>query len=225
MKNYALAFALLLVIGASAQNRNHKFGFTAGTAIQHYSGDLGNNFFKFKSCCFGAEVFTAGLYLDKTFDLNISATVGDYGYCQSSADAKRFVPISERCPGCKGRSGMGDLRSRMVSGNIALKYKLNNGIIFNEDSKLAPYLYGGLGLSYLTDRMKRECVTVGSHFSLNAGVGLKYNITEKLNAGYNLGVSCFTADKVYATNGNNHSGMYGKTDKCLQNTLYIGMNF
>ena len=223
MKNYTLVFALLLTIGVNAQNRNHKFGFTAGTAIQHYSGDLGNSFFKFNTCCFAAEVFSLSYYLDNAFDFTASSTIGDFGYWQRPGDQK-VVPLGKRCPGCKGE-GMGELRSRMYTGNIAIKYKLDNGTVFREDSKISPYMYVGVGVNYLADRMKRNCVNTGTHFSVNTGAGLKYNVTSRFSFGYNIAVSHFVNEHIYATVGGDNMVMDGKKDKCLQNTLYLGMTF
>lgn len=221
MKNYLFFLAaVLLTLQASAQTKNHRFGITSGGTIQHYSGDLGNSFFKFNSCCFGAEVVTFGYYLDQIFDVSASVTVGDFGYWAPRSGA----PVKNICPGCKGK-GMDELRSRMVSGNILLKYKLNNGIIFMENAKIAPYLYCGAGVTHLADRMKRNCVNVGYHFSLNTGGGLKYNLSERFNIGYNLGISYFTHDKVYATVDDANVSMDGKKDMLMQNTLFLGVNF
>ena len=227
MKNYIFGLVLLLLtIGATAQTQNHRLGITSGVYIQHYNGYLGNSFFKFNSVCFGGEALTLGYYLDKTFDFNFSTTIGDYGYCQSEADAKRIIPLSERCPGCKDRLGMGELRSRMVAGNIALKYKFANDIIFKEDSKISPYMYFGMGINHLSDNMKRQCVSVGNHFSLNTGAGFKYNLNERFNVGYSLGVGYFTKGQVYATAGDSNGiTMKGKRDMYMQNAIFVGMNF
>lgn len=226
MKNYLFPLGFIfLAAGASAQTKEHKLGITSGAYIQHYNGDLGNSLFKFNTCCFAGEVLTLGYYLDRTFDFNFSASIGDYGYCQTAVQANKVIPISDRCPGCKDRIGMGELRARMFSGNIALKYKFANGITLKEDSKISPYLYAGMGINYLRDQMKRQCVSVGTHFSINAGVGVKYNINERFNVGYNLGAGCFTKDKVYATTGNSEvMEMTGKRDMYMQNTLFVGVN-
>jgi len=226
MKTPLSALLLFLVsIVATAQTANHKIGITSGGCIQQYNGNLGSSFFKFNTSCFGAEVLTFGYYLDRTFDFNVSASIGDYGYCQPASEANKVIPISQRCPGCRDKSGMGELRSRMFSGNIALKYKFANGTIFQEDSKIAPYVYVGMGINYLTDRMKRQCVNTGNHFSVNGGSGFKYNINEQLNIGYNLGIGYFTKDKVYASvNDINNMKMKDKNDKYMQHTLFIGIN-
>ena len=225
MKKQLFAFLFLLcAIGATAQTKDRKVGITVGSYIQHYKGDLGNSFFKFNTCCFAGEAATFGYYLDKTFDFNFSASVGDYGYWASPSERAKVVPLSERCPGCPGK-GMGELRAKMIAGNIALKYKFANGTILKEDSKISPYVYAGIGINHLRDQMGRQCVNVGNHFSLNAGGGFKYNINERFNVGYNLALGCFTKDKVYATANSDEMQMTGQKDMYMQNTLFIGLNF
>jgi len=168
---------------------------------------------------------TFGYYLDKTFDFSISASIGDYGFCPSASDAHKEVPIAQQCPGCVGKRGMSELRSRMFSGNVALKYKFSNGAILKEDCKISPYVYAGMGINLLSDRMGKQCVNEGTHFSLNAGIGVKYNITERFNIGYNLGIGYFTKKKVYAAAGNPEDmKMIGKKDMYMQNTLFVGVN-
>lgn len=226
MKKYLLISTLLLLAaGVTAQTKNDKLGFTSGYFIQQYNGNLGNSFFKFNTVCFAGVSSSFGYYLNRSFEMNVSSTVGDFGYSQTAADANRIIPIAERCPGCIGRTGMGELRSRMVSGNIAIKYKFANGILLKEDSRISPYTYFGCGINHLTDNMHRNCVNVGNHFSLNAGAGVKYNFTNRLNIGYNLGIGYFTNDKVYATTSTDDVvQMQGKKDMYLQHTLSLGIN-
>ena len=235
MKNILLVSVLLFCsIFAIGQSKNNKFGITCGFSIQHYNGNLGNSFFKFDRTIFGGFTSNFGVYLNKSFDFNIGGSIGHFGYCQTEADSKRKVSLEQRCPGCTDRLGMGDLKSSMLSGNIAIKYKLANGLILNEDSKFAPYLYVGLGINRLSDTMKKNCVNVGTHFTINSGVGIKYNITESLNIGYNLGLGCFMTKKVYYTNAiaddtelmdPDDIRMEKRKDFYLQNALTLGVNF
>ncbi len=235
MKNYLLIPALLLcTMSAIGQSQDNRFGITLGGSIQHYNGNLGNSFFKFKTTCYNGITSTFGAYLNKSFDLNIGGYVGYFGYCQTEADANRVVSLEQRCPGCKDRLGMGELRSLMVSGNLALKYKFANGIYLNENSKFAPYIYAGIGINHLSDVMKRQCVNVGNHFTINGGAGLKYNITKRFNIGYNIGFGCFTSKKTYYTNAiaSDSEDMDAedlkierRKDIYMQNSLSLGINF
>ena len=235
MKKHFLISALLLcTMGAIGQTKNNKFGITVGASIQHYNGNLGNSFFKFNSTCFGGITSTFGMYLNKSFDVNFGASIGHFGYCQTDADANRVVSIEQRCPGCTNRLGMGELRSLMISGNIAIKYKFANDIFLKENSKFAPYIYVGMGINRLSDNMKRQCVNVGNHFTINGGAGVKYTINERFNIAYNLGIGCFISKKVYYTNAltidsndkdEDDLKMEKRKDMHMQNSLSLGINF
>jgi hypothetical protein len=219
MKKQLFASMLLLfVIGANAQTAKHQIGFTGGFGFQQYNGDLGNDFYRFHWTKYGVASANVGYYLDKTFDVSMQFTIGDLGFCQTEAVADKAIPLKDRCPGCVGRKGYGNLNSRMAFGGIALKYKLANGDIFKEDAKIAPYFYVGIGMNRITDRMKMRCINPGDYFSINTGVGFKYNITEQFNIGYNIALGCFQSDKVdFMVHSHNN-------DKYLQNTFFVGMN-
>jgi hypothetical protein len=235
MKNYLLLSAFLLfALSAFGQNKNNRFGITAGGSVQHYNGNLGNSFFKFNSVWFGGGVTNFGVYINKSLDFDIGGSVCLFGYHPEHANGEE-VPLELRCPGCKGL-GMGELRSLMFSGNMAIKYKFANDIFLREDSKFAPYAYLGLGFNHLIDNMKRQCVNVGNHVSINAGAGIKYNITERFNIGYNLGVGVFPTKKVYNTNGLTSDAdaivsdagyikAQRRKDMYLQNAISLGINF
>ena len=243
MKNQLLmtAAVVLTTLSTIAQNKNHKIGVEAGAYLSHYNGNLGNSFFKFNTTAFGGVSANAGVYLSKSFDVNVGGTIGHFGYCQTTEDKKRVVPVEQKCPGCPGEEGgMGDLRSLMISGNVAMKYKFANGYILKENSKLAPYVYVGAGINRLSDNMRRNCVNVGKHFSLNGGVGVKYNFNERFNVGYNLGIGCFVTNKhVYSSNGikgitaetnttetnGEEMKMANKKDFYLHNAITFGFNF
>ena len=235
MKNHFLITVLFFcALGAHAQTKEHNIGITAGGYIQHYNGNLGNSFFQFNTACFAGATVNVGMYLNKSFDINVGGSIGDFGYCQTDADASRVVALSLRCPGCVDRLGMGELRSRMVSGNVGMKYKFANGFFLKEEAKMAPYVYAGVGINRLTDNMKRQCVNVGNHFTINAGAGITYNISKRMNIGYNLGIACFATKKVYATNSaaiedtdldEDDIKIEKRRDFGMQNTLSIGINF
>ncbi len=238
MKNKLLVSVLMLcAISAFGQNKKYKFGITAGGYVQHYNGNLGNSFFKFKSVWFCGVGGTFGVYLNKSFDLTAGVSVGDFGYCQTETDKRRIVSLSQRCPGCKDKLGMGELRSRMVSGNVAIQYKFANGTFLKEDSKFSPYVYVGVGISHLSDNMNRDCVNPGFHFTVNGGTGMKYNISERFSVGYNIGIGAFVSKKVYNTNAAARDlieedgkdaidiKMERRMDMYMQNSLFLGINF
>lgn len=81
MKNYVLVAVLFLCsMNVIGQNKNNKLGVTAGGSIQHYNGNLGNSFFKFNTTSFGGVTTNFGVYLTKSFDFNVGASIGHFGY-------------------------------------------------------------------------------------------------------------------------------------------------
>jgi OOP family OmpA-OmpF porin len=218
MKNYLSAFVLfLLALGATAQTANHKIGLSGGAGFQKYKGELGNDFLMYHWTEYGVVSVNAGFYLDNSFDFDLLGSIGDYGMCQSKAMANKEVALKYRCPGCIGRKGLGNLNSRMASGGFALKYKLANGYIFKEDAKIAPYVYAGMCMNRITDRMKMHCVRPGDYFSINTGFGFKYNFTDRYNIGYNMSFGYFQADNIDNLVG-------GKNDRSMQSSVFVGVN-
>lgn len=232
MKNILLIVAFILfTLNSFAQSKNHKVGITLGAYIQHYKGNLGNSFFRFRTVCFGGGSANVGLYVNKYFDANVGVTAGDYGYCPTAADVSRNAGVEQQCPGCEDRLGMGALRARMVAGNAAIRFKFANGFLLKENAKLSPYIYAGIGINHLADRMKKQCLNAGYHFSINGGGGIQYNICDRVNVGYNVVWGCFMTKKVYAENaesGDSYSAEAVKLDKrkdlYMQNSLFMGIN-
>lgn len=234
-KNTSIVLVFLCATALVGQSKNHKYGITVAGSINHYNGNLGNSFFQPKTTCFGGASATLGLYLNKSFDFNVGIGAGHFGYCQTDADVTRLAHLERTCPGCTDKLGMGDLRSLMISTNIAAKYKFANGLLLKENSRIAPYAYAGMGINHLSDNMKKNCVNPGFHFTINAGLGVKYNITERFNIGYNLGVGCFVTKKVYAegpVNPNEVDDHHDEVEKMnkrkdfiMQNSVTLGVNF
>ena len=98
-----------------------------------------------------------------------------------------------------------------------MRYKFANGILLNENSKFAPYMYAGFSINHLADRMKKNCVNVGSYMVINTGIGFRYNFNERLYAGYNLGVGSFQSDKLDRMDKE-------EADMSIQNTLFLGID-
>jgi hypothetical protein len=233
-KKLLISAFILCAFGLNAQTKEHKFGITVAGLINHYNGNLGSSFFKFKTTCFGGGKANLGIYVNRSFDLTLGTSISHFGYCQTDADASRVSALGLKCPGCLDKLGMVELRSLMIAGNIGIKYKLANGSILNENSKFAPYVYAGLGLNYLSDNMKKKCVNVGTHLTLNTGAGIKYNITDRISFGYDLNVGCFLAEKAYSSNkpvsSEHHEDpemekLEKRRDLYMQNALTLGFNF
>lgn len=226
----------LFLFTSNVYANKYKYEFSAGTYIQQYNGNLGNSFFRFNATCFAGTSLAINRYLNKSLDASLGIGAGHFGYCQTESDKLRIVSINQRCPGCLELKGMGELRSLMLSGNVALKYKFDNGYLLSENSKISPSIFIGLGINYLSDIMKRNCVNEGLHYTINAGAGLKYNITNRFSVGYTMTVGCFMKDKVYLTNesiGNvelepadeDEIAIERRKDLYLQNALNVSIKF
>ncbi len=230
MKKY-LFFLLLIAISinCSAQTSQKKIDFYGGFGFQQYNGDLGNGFYKFNSTEYGVGSLTLDYSLNKFFDIKFFTTFGDLGYCQvNDHEANHF----EEHHGHdhhhenedKENEGHGinpkteNLNSFMFSGNLALQIDFANGYIFSESSKFQPFVYFGIGLNRITDRMKMECVVPGFYTSINMGTGFKYYLSESIFAGYSLNFGVFTSDKLDFFD-------QGKNDRFMQNSATIGYSF
>lgn len=208
---------ILLFTNAQAQTREHRLGFVGGGGSQKYSGDLGNGFsFKNNVWCgdFNARI---NYYLNRSFDVGVFGSIGDFGYCQPDDVAKRPVDDDDRCPGCVGRVGLGNLNSRLHSCGLHLTYKFANGYLLKENSRIQPYIFAGGAFNYISDRMRMNCVVAGKYYSVNAGVGVKTYLTERINLGYILSFGYFTSDKLDFMS-------HGKNDMYMQNSLVLGVD-
>jgi len=218
MKSYLLSLGFIfLAIGAIAQTATNKLGLNIGGGFQQYHGDLGSALYKKYISSYGTINISVGYYLTKSVDACIFGFIGDYGYCQPEEMKNKEVPDADKCIGCVGRVGMGNLNSRIASGGVFLKYKIANGFLLSQNAKLKPHIYGGVSINRLTDRMKKKCIAVGDYYTVNAGLGLQYYLCEKVNIGYNIGFGYFTTDKIDFISR-------GKNDLYMQNTLNLGID-
>lgn len=221
MRNWlpVAAFLLLSSFTMSAQSKSHKLGLSFGGGPQDYRGDLGNGF-KVNSydSWRGAVVLQAGYYLNPSFDAGLFGSLGDLGFCQTFDVSNLPVESEDQCPGCEGRVGLGNLSSRLAAAGLSLKYKFANGYLLKEHSRVQPYVYAGAAFNHLTDRMKMNCVKTGNYLSVNAGLGVRFKITERINIGYNMGIGYFTQDDMdFMSHG-------GSNDYYMQNALLLGID-
>jgi hypothetical protein len=218
MKNYLYVIALsLFMVKGNAQTEARKWGMTIGVGNQQYHGYLGNGFYSNDQATYGVINITASHYLNKSFDYGVFGSLGDYGFCQAKGAANKEVPVEYRCKGCVGRDGMGNLSSRLVTSGAMIKYKFANDYLLSSSAKIKPYVYAGVAYNYLIDIMRNECVTPGNYYSLNAGIGCKYYLSERINIGCNVGLGCLPGKSVDEV-------QMGKNDMYLQNTVFLGID-
>jgi len=218
MKNYLFALGLFFItISTFAQTKNNKLGITIGGGSQKYNGDLGNGFTFKNNTSYGSVNANVNYYICNSFDIGLFSSIGDYGFCQPEGKAKTEIAIDDRCAGCLGRVGIGNLSSRLTTGGVLLKYKITNGYLLSETAKLKPYVFFGAAANSITDIMRMQCVNPGNYFSLNAGAGVKYYVSDRINFGYNLSFGYFTSDHL-------DYKMSRRNDMNIQNTLFVGID-
>lgn len=131
MKRKFLLLSAVLLLGfatSQAQNAENKWGVGLHFGVMEYGGDYSNQFYSF------TQGYAVGLslsrYLNPSFDL-----MGHFFYDMShSWDS--------------GKSGMPTwlhFEGDMFNLNLLAKYKFNNGYIFKESARLAPFILAGLG--------------------------------------------------------------------------------
>ncbi len=219
MKKYLSALCLLFFAAAmTAQTETNKFGITAGFGFQQYQGNVGNGFYNFKTSSYGVGTLHLTYYLSKSFDAGLIGTLGDYGYCQASSVANTEVPVIDRCKGCGDRVGLGNLNSRLYSAGFMVKYKFANGYLLKEDARFKPFVYGGACYNSIQDIMKMQCISPGTYYSVNAGLGIRYDLNKRINVSYNLGFGYFVSAE-------HPDGMeHGANDTYLQNSVCVGIS-
>lgn len=219
MKNYLCTLAFVLfTITAFAQSKEHRLGITVGAGSQKYKGDLGNGFTLKNNCWYGTYALSTSYYLCKYVDAGVFFTAGNYGFSQPDDIKMKEVLADDQCPGCIGRKGIGNVSCRLYSAGAMIKYKFANGCLLKENCRIRPYVYFGASAIQLVDNMKMNCVQAGNYTSLNAGAGMKYYLSDRLNIGYNVHFGNFTADHL------DYKMKNGDNDKYLQQTLTVGVD-
>jgi hypothetical protein len=193
-----------------AQSSDKKNYFAIGGGKESYNGDLGNSWFKPEEEWYGFISAQYGRYLNKSFDISVSMTHGDYGHCREEGESEFRPDGTERL----------NMLSRLTTGIISVKYKFGNGYLLQENAKLAPYVYVGGGISNLSNSWweNKNRVNPGNSLSINGGLGLSYNFCKNYSFTYNLGSGYFTTD-------NFDKRSEGINDMYLQHTLLLGVRF
>lgn len=174
-----IIFSHLILSNATSQTADRKFSIGLNIGTRKYNGDMGNGLSNFKKIqpMVGLQL---GLYLSKTFDLNLGANSGNLNYLNTDK-----VPNFE---------------SSMIDGALMVKLKTYNGGIFKEDALLAPYLLAGIGFAASTDispnfanKYNFTYAKKANSISLPIGMGFRVRLSEVVNinlqAVYNLTAS------------------------------------
>lgn len=218
MKKWTFTIGFLFLSGfLFSQTPAHKVGISFGFGFQQYKGDLGNGFLKFSPASYGVTTLNLSLWLNRSLDVALTSAIGDLGYCQPKQVASIEVPKEDRCPGCTSRPGLGNLNSRLGSTGLMLTYKFANGYILKETSRLSPFVFASANINLISDRMEMRCVNTGTYISIHSGLGLRYDLSDRLHIGGNLSMGFFTSDEVDFL-----SDMH--KDLIMRNSVFLGVN-
>ncbi|HXB11200.1 MAG TPA: hypothetical protein VNZ45_04385 [Bacteroidia bacterium] len=190
--------------GQTSENRNN---ISDGAGKESYNGDLGNSWFNTGEEFYGFWGVSYSRYFNRSFDGTVSFSYGDIGRCAEDG----FGAV--RADG----SPILNMYARMTTIILALKYRFANGYIFKEDSKVSPYIFIGGGTEYMVDIWTHNRVDPGMYYSVNGGVGARYNITSRWNLSCNFGLGYLNKQMDWRVEKVNAA--------YLQSTFAIGYNF
>ncbi|MBC7382541.1 MAG: OmpA family protein [Bacteroidia bacterium] len=151
-----------LIMNADAQTKERKWNLGLLGGFSVYAGDLGNSMTDFTFDALRQNPLggiTVSRYLNRSFDFVVMGTTGSWGFY---------------------KQGVTIFKGNMLHGNLHLKYKLNNGYMISEDSRVAPYIFGGVGFSDLTG----ERINNSQDYPIVGGIGLRLRINDVLNVNY-----------------------------------------
>jgi outer membrane protein OmpA-like peptidoglycan-associated protein len=162
MKNFKmLAIVLFMSTIAFAQTESNPWSVGFNLNPKEYKGDIGNSYLKFDRMNLNPGL-TVNRYINPFLDVNLSGNLGDYEYANDSASFNaNLLDIA-----AKGR------------------FKLDNGVVFKENSKFGPYLTAGLGV-IVADAFNQDIENITTlNIPLGGGIRWKYN--EWFNINYEL---------------------------------------
>ncbi|HWY98959.1 MAG TPA: hypothetical protein VNY36_07740 [Bacteroidia bacterium] len=214
MKNKLFIALFAISFCSFAQTADNKNNISIGFGTQSYNGVLANTWFDFGYEWYGVLPISYSRYLNNSFDGTVSTTIGDFGHCQNDPDDIQFWP-----DGVKKLA----MSSRLITGNVSIKYKFANGYLLKEDAKISPYVYAGVGINdVMNDQWTLGRVNAGIYYTLTGGAGVRYNFTEKFSFTYNIGFGMFNNDKMDYGDVNSPHPM---NPIYMQNTYTLGYNF
>jgi OOP family OmpA-OmpF porin len=156
-KLFKLLLAAMLVlsgVGSAMAQRGTSIGVFG--SISEYKGDLsGSKFYQFDHPLPGGGLFLQH-YLNRSFNL-----MERYSYTQVQYDAK---------------SPENWFYTDFHSLDLNLKYKLDNGYLFNEDAAVAPFLTGGVGaIGLINSNRDGTDEEIVLNFKVGAGILFRFN--------------------------------------------------
>lgn len=171
LKNILLLSFGFFTLFSGAQTTDSKYAIGINSLKNEYNGDLGNGIWDFNPTTYYGGGLSFAKYLNPSFDFGILGNYGDYGF------AKDYLTYAN------------SFNSRKLDMSLFGRYKLNNGYILSEKSKLSPFITAGIGfanyrINSTYDNGVTNRISTGTDFIIPLGAGLKYQISDKFALQY-----------------------------------------
>jgi len=166
IKTVLIAFIVSIHIG-NAQTTESKYAVGLNFVKNEYNGDYGNGVFDFNKPLYSGVGLFITKYLTPSIDMGIQFSTGNYGYVED--DINSFA-------------------GGKLDASLFAQYKLNNGYIIKEDSKISPFISVGIGFAnYYTTNSATPfptIITKGADFILPVGAGLRFKLSKFISLQY-----------------------------------------
>ncbi len=191
MKRIVLILVGVLVFtSVFAQDASRKWSVGLHGNLNAYQGDLGNGFFEFDEIWKDEGIgVSLEYYLSPAFDVTLKGTYFHLDYKDDNGTYS------------KGKGGYADLvgadygswrfNGDMLTGTANLKFKFNNGWLLKEESLIAPFAIGGVGVMRIHSESFRNTRRNSKNYSnmaLYYGAGLNFRLSEYFNMIFEAGV-------------------------------------
>lgn len=183
MKIKKMFLAALLISSqiVSAQTADNRVALGLNLVKNEYNGEYGSSIWNFNQSYYGGGL-SLGFYLNRSFDLGLQGTYGNYGY---------------------RKDVINQFTGNKLDASLFGHYKLNNGYILSETAKLSPFISFGLGFaSYSLNNDAKPWPTIitdKADFVVPVGLGLKYQISKSIAIQYQY-LYNFTSSDVHDQN-------------------------
>jgi outer membrane protein OmpA-like peptidoglycan-associated protein len=171
-----------LTVAGFAQNASNRWNVSAGVGFTDFINPIHGQYLMFERY---KGTFNANIqrYLGKSFDGRFNFSQGSVFYpTYSGAEANGGTKVPNNMFLVE-QNGIYDL-AEMWGGSLNLVYKLANGYILNENAKVAPYLFSGLGATLFNSIGRQQSAGLDNvNPYIPAGLGFMFNITDRWNLG------------------------------------------
>jgi len=181
-KIFLILFIFITPFCLLAQTKEHPWNLGIHIGKAEFNGDLGDASYNWSKAFYGFGGLSFSRYASKSFDVMFNFNKGELGYF-SDLDSINY----------SNGKFHGSFYGSHTNGTIFLKYKLNNGYIFKENSRIQPFLLLGMGISWLSgDRIYDIDFNKGRQykltdlsakdFTITTGMGVNVRLNKRFNA-------------------------------------------